>query len=198
MSGWDVVVLGAGAAGLYAGAEAARRGRRTLVLDHAKRAGEKIRISGGGRCNVTNLNVSRATIPERFLSANPRFALSALSRHTARDFLARFEAAGLTWSEKALGQLFCATSAKDVVAWLVRDLEEAGASLRLGVSVQGVDGTGPFTIRTDAGDVIAAQEGALRHVVTPPMPEMGRPAVCGSRAISATMFIAIGFTAGPQ
>ncbi|UWQ20071.1 NAD(P)/FAD-dependent oxidoreductase [Jannaschia sp. W003] len=154
---WDVVVLGAGAAGLYAGIEAARRGRRCLVIDGARKPGEKIRISGGGRCNVTNLNVARATIPERFLSRNPRFALSALSRHTARDFLARFEAAGLSWTEKALGQLFCATFARDVVAWLVRDLAAAGATLRLGTVVHGVEGAGPFTVRTDGGDMAAAR-----------------------------------------
>ncbi|KIT17322.1 NAD(P)/FAD-dependent oxidoreductase [Jannaschia aquimarina] len=154
---WDVIILGAGAAGLMAGLEAARRGRRTLVLDHGKRPGEKIRISGGGRCNFTNLNISRATIPERFLSANPRFALSALSRFPARAFLDRIEAAGIAWAEKALGQLFCQGSAKEVVAMLTDDLRAAGGVLRLDSGVTAVEGSGPFTIRTGTDDLETAR-----------------------------------------
>ena len=154
---WDVIILGAGAAGLMAGIEAARRGRRVLVLDHARRAGEKIRISGGGRCNFTNLNISRATIPERFLSGNPRFALSALSRYPARAFLDRIEAAGIAWTEKSLGQLFCQGSAREVVAMLTAELDEAAGELRLGCGVHAVEGAGPFTLRTDAGDMTAAR-----------------------------------------
>ena len=131
---WDVIVLGAGAAGLMAGIEAARRGRRVLVLDHARAPGEKIRISGGGRCNFTNLHIA----PERFLSANPRFALSALRRFTQHDFIARVDRAGIAWHEKALGQLFCDGSARQIVDLLVRDLAQAGGELRLGVTLQGV------------------------------------------------------------
>ncbi len=101
---FDVIVLGAGAAGLMAGIEAARRGRRVLVVDHAKAAGEKIRISGGGRCNFTNLSGGEVS---RYLGRNPRFALSALRRFGPRDFLARIDAAGIAWHEKTLGQLFC-------------------------------------------------------------------------------------------
>ena len=89
----DVLILGAGAAGMMAAVEAARRGRRVAVLDHARAPGEKIRISGGGRCNFTN----RSTAPERFLSGNPRFALSALARFTPADFIARIDAAGIAW-----------------------------------------------------------------------------------------------------
>ena len=96
----DVVIIGAGAAGMFCAIEAGRRGRRVLVIDHAKAAGEKIRISGGGRCNFTNLHIA----PERFLSKNPRFALSALRRYTAQDFVARIDAAGIAWHEKTLGQ----------------------------------------------------------------------------------------------
>ncbi len=125
---WDAVILGAGAAGLMAGIEAARRGRRVLVIDHARAAGEKIRISGGGRCNFTNLQVA----PDRFLSQNPRFALSALKRFTQWDFIARIDAAGIAWHEKTLGQLFCDGSATQVVAMLVGDLERAGGTLWLG------------------------------------------------------------------
>lgn len=125
---WDVLILGAGAAGLMAGIEAARRGRRVLVIDHAKAAGEKIRISGGGRCNFTNLQIA----PDRFLSQNPRFALSALKRFTQWDFIARIDAAGIAWHEKTLGQLFCDGPATQVVAMLVGDLERADGTLWLG------------------------------------------------------------------
>ncbi len=145
---WDVIVLGAGAAGLMAGIEAARRGRRVLVLDHAKAPAEKIRISGGGRCNFTNLHIA----PERFLSANPRFALSALRRFTQHDFIARVDRAGITWHEKTLGQLFCDGSARQIVDLLVRDLAQAGGELRLGVTLQGVR----------PGFVVDSSDGALQ------------------------------------
>lgn len=124
---WDAVILGAGAAGMMAAIEAGRRGRRVLVIDHAKSPGEKIRISGGGRCNFTNLGIA----PDRFLSQNPRFALSALKRFTQWDFIARMDAAGIAWHEKTLGQLFCDGSATQVVAMLVRDMETAGVTLWL-------------------------------------------------------------------
>lgn len=152
MDNWDVAILGAGAAGLFCGIEAARRGRRVLVLDHARAAGEKIRISGGGRCNFTNLDCR----PERFLSQNPRFAISPLRRFTPRDFVARLESAGLGWVEKAAGQLFCATSARDIVDWLVRDLRDAGATLGLGVEILGVARAGDgFRVDTSEGVVSA-------------------------------------------
>lgn len=128
---WDAVILGAGAAGMMAAIEAGRRGRRVLVIDHAKAPGEKIRISGGGRCNFTNLGIA----PERFISQNPRFALSALKRFTQWDFIARMDAAGIAWHEKTLGQLFCDGSATQVVEMLVRDMERAGVTLWLGCSL---------------------------------------------------------------
>ena len=124
---WDAIILGAGAAGMMAAIEAGRRGRRVLVIDHAASAGEKIRISGGGRCNFTNLGIA----PERFLSQNPRFALSALKRFTQWDFIARMDAAGIAWHEKTLGQLFCDGSAAQVVQMLLRDMERAGVTLWL-------------------------------------------------------------------
>lgn len=142
---WDVIVLGAGAAGLMAGIESARRGRRVLVLDHAKAAGEKIRISGGGRCNFTN----RTVAPERFLSQNPRFALSALARFTPADFVARVDRAGIAWHEKTLGQLFCDGSARQIVDMLLRDLAAAGGELRLGVGLRAV--RPGFAVETDQG-----------------------------------------------
>ena len=121
----DVVILGAGAAGLFCAAEAARRGRRVLLIEHGTTVGEKIRISGGGRCNFTNLEVA----PDRFLGRNPRFAISALRRFTARDFIARVDAAGIAWHEKTLGQLFCDGSAMQIVAMLRGDAERAGVTL---------------------------------------------------------------------
>jgi predicted Rossmann fold flavoprotein len=144
----DVIVIGAGAAGLFAAIEAARRGRRVVVLDHAKAAGEKIRISGGGRCNFTNLGIA----PERFLSKNPRFALSALKRFTQWDFIARVDAAGIAWHEKTLGQLFCDGSARQIVDLLLRDLAEAGGALWLDCAIGGVTpAAGGFEVATARG-----------------------------------------------
>ena len=121
MDRFDVVVIGAGA-GMMCAIEAGRRGRRVLVLDHAKAAGEKIRISGGGRCNFTNLH----TAPDRFISANPHFCISALSRYRPADTIALLERHGVAWHEKTLGQLFCDGSATQVVDLLKAELAEAG------------------------------------------------------------------------
>ncbi len=149
----DVIVLGAGAAGLMAAIEAARRGRRVVVVDHAAKAGEKIRISGGGRCNFTNLGIAA----DRFLSKNPRFALSALKRYTQWDFIARLDAAGIGWHEKTLGQLFCDGSAKEVVALLLADLAAAGGELWLSCAVGDVRRAGAgFIIETARGPMGAA------------------------------------------
>jgi predicted Rossmann fold flavoprotein len=149
----DVIVLGAGAAGLFSAIEAARRGRRVLVIDHAKAPGEKIRISGGGRCNFTNLGIA----PDRFLSRNPRFALSALKRYTQWDFIARMDAWGIAWHEKTLGQLFCDGPATQVVEALVRDLGQAGGALWLGCEVLSVEAlTGGFVVATGRGPVRGA------------------------------------------
>jgi len=131
---FDVVVIGAGAAGMMCAIEAGRRGRRVLLLDHAKAAGEKIRISGGGRCNFTNLH----TAHDRFISANPRFCISALSRYKPADIIALLERHGIAWHEKTLGQLFCDGSATQVVDLLKAEMAEAGASLRLATPVLGV------------------------------------------------------------
>jgi hypothetical protein len=134
MEEFDVVVLGAGAAGMMCAIEAGQRGRRVLVIDHAKAAGEKIRISGGGRCNFTNLH----TAPDRFLSANPSFCISALRRYRPQDVIAWVEAAGITWHEKTLGQLFCDGSAQQIVDLLLDRMRRAGVQLRLGAAVQAV------------------------------------------------------------
>ncbi|RVT97599.1 NAD(P)/FAD-dependent oxidoreductase [Rhodovarius crocodyli] len=148
MQQFDAVILGAGAAGLMCAISAGRRGRRVLVLDHAPQVGSKILISGGGRCNFTNTG----TAPDRFVSANPRFAKSALSRFRPRDFLAMVEKHRIPWHEKTLGQLFCDNSARDIVAMLVAECEAAGVAIRTGARVTEVTKPGPFRIATDRGE----------------------------------------------
>ncbi|HEY9567684.1 MAG TPA: FAD-dependent oxidoreductase, partial [Thalassobaculum sp.] len=124
----DVLVLGAGAAGLMCAIEAGRRGRRVLVLDQAAKPAEKIRISGGGRCNFTNLH----TTPANFLSANPHFCVSALRRYTPQDFIALVDRHGIAWHEKTLGQLFCDGSSRQIVDLLLAECAAAGVEIRLG------------------------------------------------------------------
>ncbi|WP_394197483.1 BaiN/RdsA family NAD(P)/FAD-dependent oxidoreductase [Litoreibacter albidus] len=146
----QVVIIGAGAAGMMCAIESARRGRSVLLLDHAKSAGEKIRISGGGRCNFTNLDIQ----PDRFLSQNPRFALSALKRYTQWDFIAMVDAAGIPWHEKTLGQLFCDTSAKDIIAMLARHMQDAGVTVKLGTTVDCVTrAAGGYSVDTSLGAI---------------------------------------------
>ena len=134
----DVLIVGAGAAGMMCAVEAGRRGRSVRLLDHARAPGEKIRISGGGRCNFTNLG----TGPGNFLGENPRFATSALRRFSQHDFIKRVDRAGIAWHEKTLGQLFCDDSAKQIIRMLTDDLRGAGARLSLGVAVERVARTG--------------------------------------------------------
>jgi len=149
----DVLILGAGAAGLMCAIEAGRRGRRTLVLEHAERPGKKILISGGGRCNFTNLN-ARA---ENFLSANPHFAKSALARYPAQDFIALVEKHGIPYHEKTLGQLFCDRSAHDILNMLLRECADANASIQLSTAIVSVSyADNRFRIETSAGPIEAA------------------------------------------
>lgn len=131
-SRYDAIVLGAGAAGLMAARVASQRGRRVLVIDHNGEPGRKILISGGGRCNFTNIG----TVPDRFLSANPHFAKSALARFTPGDFLALVEAHGIAWHEKTLGQLFCDGSARQIVAMLMAEC--AAADFAFGAAASAV------------------------------------------------------------
>lgn len=146
---YDVIVIGAGAAGLFFAAEAGKRGRKVLAIDHAKKLGEKIRISGGGRCNFTNVN----TKPENFLSQNPKFCISALRGFTPRDFLNRVEAAGIAWHEKKLGQLFCDGSAQQIIDMLVSGCHENGVTLKTDTTVNEVSKQeDAFYIKTTAGD----------------------------------------------
>ena len=150
----DVIVIGAGAAGMFCAIEAGRRGRKVVLLEHARKAGEKIRISGGGRCNFTNLHIA----PERFLSNNPRFALSALNRYTQYDFIDRIDQAGIAWHEKTLGQLFCDGSAREIISMLLDDLTDCGVDLRTGTAIDGIrrDDAGLFRVETNGG-ALAAQ-----------------------------------------
>jgi predicted Rossmann fold flavoprotein len=127
---FDVVVIGAGAAGMMCAIEAGRRGRRVLIIDHASAPGEKIRISGGGRCNFTNIH----TGPKNFLSANPHFCISALSRYGPSDFLALVRRHGVAFHEKTLGQLFCDNSARDIIDMLLAEMNAVGVELRLGAA----------------------------------------------------------------
>jgi predicted Rossmann fold flavoprotein len=131
---YDAIVLGAGAAGLMCAAETGLRDRRVLLIEHADRVGKKILISGGGRCNFTNIG----TAPDRYLSSNPHFAKSALSRYTARDFLDLVEGYHIAWHEKTLGQLFCDGSARQIVDMLLDRCEAGGVEIALGQGIREV------------------------------------------------------------
>jgi predicted Rossmann fold flavoprotein len=148
----DVVVLGAGAAGLMCAITAGARGRRALVLDHAKAAGEKIRISGGGRCNFTNLH----STPANFLSENPSFCISALQRYTPADFIALVDRHGIAWHEKTLGQLFCDGSSRQIVDMLLAECADAGVAVRLDTEIAEVRRAGDFFEVQVRGGPIAA------------------------------------------
>ena len=130
-----MVVVGAGAAGMMCAIEAGKRGRRVLVVDHARAAGEKIRISGGGRCNFTNIHTSAAN----FISQNPRFCISALRRYRPTDFIALVERHGIGWHEKTLGQLFCDDSARQIVDMLLGEMKRHGVILRLQTAIDGIE-----------------------------------------------------------
>ncbi|ANF24531.1 hypothetical protein PS273GM_04885 [Stutzerimonas stutzeri] len=146
----DVVVIGAGAAGLMCAFTAAARGRRVLLIDHANKAGKKILMSGGGRCNFTNLY----TEPANFLSGNPHFCKSALARYTQWDFIELVSRHGVPYHEKKLGQLFCDNKASDILGMLLDECEQAGVDLRLETAVQTIDNAdGGYQLLTDAGPV---------------------------------------------
>ncbi|MEJ2042154.1 MAG: NAD(P)/FAD-dependent oxidoreductase [Reinekea sp.] len=145
----DVVIIGAGAAGLFCAIEAARRGRQVVVVDHANKAGKKILMSGGGRCNFTNLDVG----PEYYLSQNPHFVRSALSRYTQWDFIGLVAQHGIAYHEKEFGQLFCDHSSKDIQQMLLAELTEAGARLRLSTEVLSVQRLADYHLETSAGSL---------------------------------------------
>ncbi len=146
---WDVIIIGAGASGIFCGIQAASRSRRVLVLDHASRAGSKILISGGGHCNFTNRRVSH----ENFLSENPHFCKSALARYTPADFIALVERHGIAYVEKDAGKLFCKGSSRAILDMLLAELKQAGASLQTGTRIQSVSrGEKGFTVKTGNHD----------------------------------------------
>jgi len=165
---YDVIILGAGAAGLMCAGVAGQRGHQVLLLEQARDPGEKIRISGGGRCNFTNLHTS----PANFLSDNPRFCNSALSGYTQRDFIALVEKYGIAWHEKTRGQLFCDGSSRQVVEMLLEECRKARAQLRLSVGISAIS-------RVETGFAVASDQGEFRCrslvVATggPSIPKMG-------------------------
>ena len=145
---FDVIIVGAGAAGMMCAHVAAQRGRSVLLIDHAEKLAEKIRISGGGRCNFTNINAR----PENYLSGNPHFCRSALARYTARDFLDLVERHGIAYHEKKLGQLFCDDSSQQIIDMLQRECDDAGVQWQMPCSVASIDRQdGMFTLSTSKG-----------------------------------------------
>src|SRR5438309_5159523 len=142
MHKFDALILGAGAAGLMCAIEAGKRGRRVAVLERANRIGKKILISGGGRCNFTNLHCQ----PENFISDNPHFAKSALSAYTPADFIALVEKHGIRYHEKTLGQLFCDESAQQIVTMLERECREVGVRILTNVTVEEVERDAGFVV----------------------------------------------------
>jgi len=161
---YDAIILGAGAAGLMCAAVAGQRGRRVLVIDHAPEAGRKILISGGGRCNFTNLGCA----PDRFLSHNPHFAKSALSRYTPHDFLALVERHRIAWHEKTLGQLFCDGSARQIVAMLLDECARGGVTVACNTTIGAVEhADGRFRVGAASAPALVIATGG------PSIPKMG-------------------------
>jgi predicted Rossmann fold flavoprotein len=167
MTEYDAIILGAGGAGLMCAAVAGQRGRRVLVVDHADAPGKKILISGGGRCNFTNVHAAA----DRYLSASPHFAKSALSRYTPEDFIALVDRHGIAWHEKTLGQLFCDGSAKQIVAML-RDECPESVSVALGSAITAIDhADGRY--RVSYGDKVATAPSLVLATGGPSIPKMG-------------------------
>ncbi len=152
MRKWDVIVIGAGAAGLFCAIEAGKRGRRVLVLEHSDKVGKKIAISGGGRCNFTNIY----TNPTNFLSANPHFCKSALAGYTPADFVSLVEKHGIAYHEKKLGQLFCDGSSQQIIDLLLRECQDAAVEIRCGCQVLGVQKHDTFNLETNQGSLVSA------------------------------------------
>ena len=148
---YDVVIIGAGAAGLMCAIESGRRGRRAALVEHNDRPGKKIRISGGGRCNFTNINAG----PRNYISQNPHFCKSALARYTPHDFLALVERHGIAWHEKKLGQLFCDDSAQLIIDMLVNECTDAGVDILLDCRVESLQQSGDFVLQTTRGTITA-------------------------------------------
>jgi predicted Rossmann fold flavoprotein len=146
---FDVVVIGGGAAGLFCAIEAGKRGRRVLVIEHNDRVGKKIAISGGGRCNFTNLH----TTSENFLSANPHFCKSALARYQPADFIALIEKYDIDYHEKKLGQLFCDGSSQQIITMLLQECAAANVEIRCNCTVEKIEKTDGFNVETNFGTI---------------------------------------------
>ena len=165
---YDVIILGAGGAGLMCAGVAGQRGRRVLLIDHADQPGKKILISGGGRCNFTNVN----TAPDRYLSANPHFIKSALRRYTAQDFIDLVDRYRIAWHEKTLGQLFCDGSARQIVAMLMEECAKGPVRISLGRPISDVEhADGSFRVRY--GDEVATAPAMVVATGGPSIPKMG-------------------------
>lgn len=149
---WDVIIIGAGAAGLLCAIEAGKRGRKVLLVEHSERAGKKIEISGGGRCNFTNIHTS----PENFISANPHFCKSALARYTPADFISLVEKHGIAYHEKKLGQLFCDGRSRQIIDMLLRECLDAGVEIRCGCHVLQVQKDEAFCLETNFGNIVSS------------------------------------------
>ncbi|MFZ2995981.1 NAD(P)/FAD-dependent oxidoreductase [Sphingobium sp.] len=165
---YDVIILGAGAAGMMCAATAGQRGKRVLLVDHADGVGKKILISGGGRCNFTNIHIAA----DRYLSANPNFAKSALGRYSAQDFIALVDRYGIAWHEKTLGQLFCDGSAKQIVAMLEEECAAGGVTIALGQGVTDV-AHGDGLYRVTIGGVVQCAPALVLATGGPSIPKMG-------------------------
>ena len=167
-SSFDVIILGAGGAGLMCGATAGHRGRRVLVIDHADQPGKKILISGGGRCNFTNIHA----VPDRYISANPHFAKSALGRYAPADFIDLVDRHGIAWHEKTLGQLFCDGSAKQIVEMLMDECAAGGVAFSFGDTITAVShADGQFIVRH--GNQISRASSLVIATGGPSIPKMG-------------------------
>ena len=165
---FDAIVLGAGGAGMMSAAVAGQRGRRVLLIDHADAPGKKILISGGGRCNFTNIHAG----PDNYLSANPHFAKSALRRYTAADFIALVDRHRIAWHEKTLGQLFCDGSARQIVALLLDECAAGGVTVKLGAAASAIDhADGRF--RVTAGETVAEAPALVIATGGPSIPKLG-------------------------
>ncbi|RED50786.1 NAD(P)/FAD-dependent oxidoreductase [Aestuariispira insulae] len=168
MEQFHTIIVGAGAAGLFCAATAGQRGRKVLLLDHAKKAGEKIRISGGGRCNFTNLNAA----PDKFLSGNPHFCVSALKRYTQWDFIDMVQNHGIAYHEKTLGQLFCDGSSQQIINMLLKECRNGSVEIRLEHSVMNVEKTDTgFLLQTNLGRL--ASESLVIATGGKSIPKMG-------------------------
>ncbi len=151
MDNYDVIIAGAGASGLMCAIEAAKRGRSVLIIEHAEKAGKKILISGGGRCNFTNLSVT----PENFVSANSHFCRSALSRFTQNDFIELVKKHGIEYYEKTLGQLFCVHRSSEILNMLLKECKEAGVRILFNTSIKNISRQERFHIAADGNNYLA-------------------------------------------